>query len=114
PDRRVYLDNAATSFPKPPAVLEAMTRYFTELGSSPGRGGDAASVEAGRRMTDCRRAIARLLGGRNPAPPEQIIFALNCSDALNLALKGLIDPRLSAGRQHAICTDLDHNSILRP
>lgn len=113
--RRLYVDNAATTFPKPPAVLEAMQHYFAELGASPGRGGYAESIEAGRLMTECRRAIVRMLGAK--APPEHVIFTLNCSDALNLAIKGLLDhlPELSGGRKpHAICTDLDHNSILRP
>lgn len=107
--RRIYLDNAATSFPKPPAVAQAMARYFSDLGASPGRGGYVESVEAGRLMTECRRAIAKLFNAENP---NHVVFTLNCSDALNLAIKGLIDPRKSD--QHAICTALDHNSILRP
>jgi cysteine desulfurase family protein len=105
----LYLDNAATSFPKPREVADAMSRYFADLGASPGRGGYAESVEAGRLMSECRAVISRLL---NAANPNHIIFTLNCSDALNLAIKGLIDPRRTD--QHAVCTSLDHNSILRP
>lgn len=104
--RRLYLDNAATSFPKPPGVVEAMNHYFTDLGASPGRGGYAESVESGRLMTECRKAICQLFGGNSP---EHVVFSLNCSDSLNLAIKGLA---VQGG--HAICTDLDHNSILRP
>lgn len=110
--QRRYFDNAATTFPKPPSVLAAMTHYFTSLGSSPGRGGYAESIQAGQLLTDCRRAISKLFNGEGG--PEQVIFTLNCSDALNLAIKGLVDPTLPAATQHAICTDLDHNSILRP
>lgn len=121
--RRLYLDNAATTFPKPPAVLDAMNGYFRDLGASPGRGGYAESLEAGRLMTECRKAICRLFNG---VSPDHVIFTLNCTDALNLAIKGVLDPlkpvsafkAVSGGGGgaggHAICTDLDHNSILRP
>lgn len=106
--RRLYLDNAATSFPKPRSVIDAMTRYATELGASAGRGGYHEAVETGRLIHDCRARLSRLLN--NPRP-EQIVFTLNCTDALNLAIKGLIDP---SKKSHAICTHIDHNSILRP
>jgi cysteine desulfurase / selenocysteine lyase len=105
---RLYMDNAATSFPKPPAVLEAITRYATELGASAGRGAYAEAVETGRLIAECRRRINRLIHGERP---EHVIFCLNCTDALNLAIKGLID---SSGPNHAICARMDHNSILRP
>jgi cysteine desulfurase family protein len=108
--RRLYMDNAATSFPKPRAVLEAMARYATELGASAGRGGYAEAVETARLITECRRRISRLFNGERA---EHVVFTLNCSDALNLAIKGLIDPA-NGGQQHAICTHIDHNSILRP
>lgn len=106
--RRVYMDNAATSFPKPRGVLEAMTRYATELGASAGRGAYAEAVETGRLMNQCRQRINRLIHGERA---EHVIFTLNCSDALNLAIKGLIEP---GQENHAICTQIDHNSILRP
>lgn len=106
--RRLYLDNAATSFPKPPAVMEAMNRYASELGASPGRGVYFEAVESGRLLAECRQNINRLIGGESP---EHVIFTLNCSDALNLAIKGLVDPRQGG---HAVCTAIDHNSVLRP
>jgi cysteine desulfurase family protein len=106
--RRLYLDNAATSFPKPKSVLEAMTRYAQELGASAGRGGYAEAVETGRLIGDCRRRANKLINGEKS---EHVIFTLNCTDGLNLAIKGLIDP---AKKNHAICTHIDHNSILRP
>jgi cysteine desulfurase / selenocysteine lyase len=108
--RRLYMDNAATSRPKPSAVTEAMVRYATELGASAGRGAYAEAVETGELMNDCRRRLNRLFHGEKP---EHFVFTLNCSDALNLAIKGLVDPE-ERGRAHAICTHIDHNSILRP
>lgn len=106
--RRLYMDNAATSFPKPKAVLDAMVRYATDLGASAGRGAYHEAVETGAAIAECRRRLNRLFHGERP---EHFIFTLNCSDALNLAIKGLIDP---SRRNHAICTHIDHNSILRP
>lgn len=106
--RRLYMDNAATSFPKPASVLAAMNRYATDLGASPGRGAYAEAVESAAILTDCRRRLNQLFRGERP---EHFIFTLNCSDALNLAIKGLIDPN---GSGHAICSHIDHNSILRP
>lgn len=103
------MDNAATSFPKPPAVLEAMNRYARELGASPGRGAYAEAREAGRLMNQCRERLCRLFNGEDPS---HVIFTLNTTDALNLAIKGLIRP--GDRDVHLITTALDHNSILRP
>lgn len=106
--RPLYMDNAATSFPKPRTVLAVMSRYATELGASAGRGAYAAAVETGASIARTRQRLNRLFNGRNP---DHFVFGLNCSEALNQAIKGLIDP----GRPcHAICTRIDHNSILRP
>ncbi len=102
------MDNAATSFPKPPGVLAAMTRYATELGASAGRGGYAEAMETGGLITQCRQRLNRLFNGQGE---RQFIFTLNCTDALNQAIWGLLRPD---GKQHAICTHIDHNSILRP
>ncbi len=104
--RRIYMDNAATSSPKPPGVLEAMVRYATELGGSPGRGAYRESLEAGRLLRQCRARICKLIHGENE---NHVVFTLNCSDALNMAIKGALRPG-----DHAITTQLDHNSILRP
>jgi cysteine desulfurase/selenocysteine lyase len=102
------MDNAATSFPKPLAVTDAMVRYAKELGASAGRGAYAEAMETGALIADCRRRLNRLFHGENH---DHFVFTLNCSDALNLAIKGLIP---LAGKSHAICTHIDHNSILRP
>src|SRR2546421_6045232 len=108
--RRLYLDNAATSFPKPRAVIDAMVRYATELGASAGRGAYREAIETANILAECRRRLNQLFHGEKP---EHFIFTLNCTDALNLAIKGLIDPA-AGGKNHAICTQIDHNSILRP
>lgn len=104
--RRLYLDNAATSFPKPPAVHQAMMHYATELGASPGRGSYAEAREAGRLMTQCRQRICQLINGKDP---NHLVFTLNTTDALNLAIRSIVRPG-----DHVITTWMDHNSILRP
>jgi cysteine desulfurase family protein len=113
--RRLYLDNAATSFPKPKAVLDAMTRYATTLGASAGRGAYAEALETAHLLTVCRQRLNTLFNGQDP---NHFIFTLNCSDALNLAIKGLFPHSglrtQHSGLPHAICTHIDHNSILRP
>lgn len=106
--RRLYMDNAATSLPKPREVFAAMTRYVAELGASAGRGAYREAVETGSMIFECRRRLCRLFNGEKP---EHVVFTLNCSDALNLALHGLVDPDRGG---HAICTHIDHNSVLRP
>src|SRR5438105_1442239 len=85
--RRLYLDNAATSFPKPDTVLSAMTHYATELGASAGRGAYTEAIEAGKLIALCRSRLNTLFHGEDP---NHFIFALNCSDALNLAIHGLV------------------------
>jgi cysteine desulfurase/selenocysteine lyase len=103
--RRIYMDNSATSSPKPPGVLRAINDYATRLGASPGRGMYAEAREAARLMNQCRQRINTLINGSNPS---HVIFTLNTSDALNLAIRGVLRPG-----DHAITTALDHNSVLR-
>lgn len=102
------MDNAATSFPKPREVLDAMNAYMRDLGASAGRGAYNEALETGSLITQCRRRLNKLFNGE---ALEHFIFTLNCTDALNLAIKGLIDP---GQKGHAICAQIDHNSILRP
>ena len=83
-----------------------MSRYATELGASPGRGAYAEAREGGRILTECRELLCRLFGAENP---NHVIFTLNASDALNLAIHGLVRPG-----DHVITTWLEHNSVLRP
>ncbi|MFI4916626.1 MAG: aminotransferase class V-fold PLP-dependent enzyme [Phycisphaerales bacterium JB060] len=111
---RLYLDNAATSFPKAPGVYEAMARYGTEIGASPGRGGYHEARQGAGVLGECRRLIARLV---NTPDPDRVIFTLNTSDALNMAIKGLVFHRLRTdpdARIHVVTTAMDHNSVLRP
>ncbi|MEM6552830.1 MAG: aminotransferase class V-fold PLP-dependent enzyme [Planctomycetota bacterium] len=123
--RRLYLDHAATSFPKPPAVHQAMARYAEDLGASPGRGAYDEAQQAGRLMHVCRERLTQLINGEDPT---HIVFTLNCSDALNTAIKGIAlhpthrSPQISSvgprdrntALPHLITTALDHNSVLRP
>lgn len=109
PPRRLYLDNAATSFPKPATVGEAMARYATELGASAGRGAYREAIETGEIIATCRRRLNRLFNGESS---EHFVFTLNCTDALNLAIHGLVSA--DDTNAHAICTHIDHNSVLRP
>jgi len=106
--RRRYMDNAATSFPKPRGVTEAMVRYATEVGASAGRGAYREAIESGAIIAECRRMLCLLFHGEKP---EHFVFTLNCSDALNMAIRGMADRRK---KTHVICTEIDHNSILRP
>lgn len=109
---RRYLDNAATSFPKPPQVLQAMTRYATELGASPGRGAYDEAKQAGQLFVQCRQRINRLIHGENP---DHVIFTLNASDALNTAIRGVVHGSDRAKHKpHVITTWMEHNSVLRP
>ena len=101
----IYLDSAATSYPKPSAVLSAMTTCMKQSGGNPGRSSHRLAIEAAREIYQCRVAAARLFG----AEPERVIFTLNATHALNLAIKGI----LRKG-DHALCSDMEHNSVYRP
>jgi cysteine desulfurase family protein len=107
--RLLYVDNAATSFPKPAAVAEAMARFASDVGASAGRAAHARATAAGDLLASCRRRINRLINGEDP---QHVIFTQNGTDALNLAIHGLFD-HLSH-RAHVICTQAEHNSVLRP
>lgn len=109
---RVYLDNAATTFPKPPEVADAVARFLRESGGSAGRGAYREAREAGAIVAACREELAGLV--RAPSA-DHVIFSLNCSDALNLAIRGMVEPALMRGKPaHIITTEMDHNSVLRP
>lgn len=102
----IYLDNAATSFPKPEAVYVALDRFARTSLANPGRAGHAMALAAEHALDDARHRLNRFLNGRDP---NRFIFALNGTDALNIAIKGTLD----AG-DHVITTDLEHNSVSRP
>jgi len=102
----IYLDNAATSYPKPKEVGQAMLYFLEKVGASPGRSGHRLSIEAGRMLYQTRESLAELF---NVDDPLRIIFTLNVTEALNLALKGLLRP----GDQ-VITSSMEHNSVMRP
>jgi cysteine desulfurase family protein len=110
--RRIYFDNAATSFPKPPSVHEAMIHYATSIGASPGRGGYAETREAERLVRRARERVNQLINGESA---QHVVWALNASDALNMAIKGVVRQRLKThGAAHIVTTEMEHNSVLRP
>src|SRR5687768_14138641 len=102
----MYFDNAATSFPKPEPVYRAVDRFLRESAANPGRSGHRLSVEADREVARARHALARLL---NVPQPERLVWTANCTEALNLALKGLLRPG-----DRVVTTGLEHNSMARP
>ncbi|MDB5338221.1 MAG: csd 1, partial [Planctomycetaceae bacterium] len=106
PSTSIYLDNAATSFPKPACVYDAMDRYHRESGVAVGRGAYRQAVEVQGEVDRCRQRVAQLF---NAESPQRIIFTFNCTDSLNLAIHGVL-------RQgdHVITSVLEHNSVLRP
>ncbi|MBI3865284.1 MAG: aminotransferase class V-fold PLP-dependent enzyme [Planctomycetia bacterium] len=104
--RRIYLDNAATSFPKPDAVYDAIDRYNRQVGASE-RGNYASGTQATAAVRGCRSRLARLFGIESQA--DRLIFTHNGTDSLNIALHGL----LAAG-DHVVTSALEHNSVVRP
>lgn len=101
----IYLDNAATSHPKPESVTRAVHEALTEYNANPGRSGHAAALKGARAVLHTRERLAALLGAEDAM---SVVHCFNCTDALNLAIKGT----LRAG-DHVITTALEHNSVLR-
>ena len=101
----IYFDNAATTLRKPDCVIEAVTEAMGSMGNS-GRGVHDGALSAARIIYDTRAALARLFGAEGP---ERIAFTANSTQALNMAIKGLLSPG-----DHGITTALEHNSVLRP
>ncbi len=107
----VYLDHAATSYPKPTPVVAAMNRCLKRGGGNPGRGSHRLALEAAREIYACREVAAKVFG----AEPERVIFTLNTTHALNLAIKGLTGRgRRDGGGFHVLCSDMEHNAVFRP
>src|SRR5437899_10363573 len=102
----IYLDNAATSFPKPEEVYRALDRFARRDLANPGRAGHKMALAAERALDDGRHELNQLFHGEGP---ERFVFTLNCTDALNMAFKGVL-----AEGNHVITTDLEHNSVSRP
>lgn len=104
--RLLYLDNAATSFPKAPGVVEAVAAYLQSVGASAGRGAHRLARQADALLWETRSLLAGLLG---VSDPKRVVFALNVTQALNMALFGL----LGKG-DHVVTTSMEHNSVMRP
>lgn len=101
-----YLDNASTTFPKPPEVLQAMVDFATSVGVSPGRSSFDLTLVAESIVDGCRKAICELFHGHRP---DRVVFGHNATDALNLVIFGLL-----RHGGHVVSTRLEHNSVLRP
>lgn len=109
-----YFDNAATSWPKPPQVAEAMSRFLNESACSPGRALHCMAGQATQLVNDTRAAVARVLGAPDPA---RVILTSGATDALNIAIKGIVHARIVADRSrrpHVVYTALEHNAVSRP
>lgn len=104
--KRVYLDNASTSFPKPPAVIRAISDYLKNIGASPGRGSHQPAIEASRFVYRTRQNLSRLF---NLSDSSRLVFTANATESLNLALKGI----LKKG-DRVITTSLEHQAVTRP
>ncbi len=104
----IYLDNAATAWPKPEKVYSFMIDFYKKLGVNPGRSGYDKAIEAGNIIEDLRKRLTKFFGGDEDAP-ERLCFGYNATDALNLIIQGL----LSAG-DHIVTTNVEHNSVIRP
>jgi len=102
----IYLDNAATSFPKPPQVVEAIVHFLTEIGANAGRSGHRLSIEAGRIVYETREALAELF---NISDPLRIVFGHNVTEMINLVLTGFLRPG-----DHVVTSSMEHNSVMRP
>jgi cysteine desulfurase family protein len=102
----IYLDNAATTWPKPEAVYRALDEFARQAAANPGRSGHRMAVAAEAKVADARARVARLL---NAESPDRIVLTMNATDALNIAIKGLVRPG-----DHVVTSVLEHNSINRP
>ncbi len=102
----IYLDNAATSFPKPPCVLHEVNRCIRTYGGNPGRGSHPMALAAANKIYECREQISSLFG---VSSPERVFFTLNATYALNVMVKGLLRPG-----DHVLISDMEHNALWRP
>ncbi len=105
-DKIIFLDNAATSFPKPESVYVFMDQFYRRSGVNPGRSGYDLCLEAGELLDGARKYLARFFNGSDP---NRLCFTYNATDALNLIIFGILQKG-----DHAITTTLEHNSVLRP
>ncbi len=101
----IYFDNAATTYPKPHSVISAMTGALIEYGANPGRAGHKLSMKTAEAVYNAREKCADFFG----AEVQNTIFTLNCTHAVNIAVKGILK-----NGDHIVCSDIEHNAVLRP
>lgn len=107
----IYFDNAATTYPKPDSVRRAVMEAMVKCGGNPGRSGHKMSMASASAVYSVREKAAALFG----ASPENVIFTANCTQSVNMAVKGLAETALREGKPfHVIISSLEHNSVLRP
>ncbi|MFH1834214.1 MAG: aminotransferase class V-fold PLP-dependent enzyme [bacterium] len=104
----IYLDNAATSCPKPPEVVAAVAQALSDVCANPSRGAYELSLQASRNLLRTRRAVARLIG---IGDESRVIFTLNATHALNIAIKGLV---ADGAKTHVVTSSIEHNAVARP
>ncbi|CAM2948984.1 aminotransferase class V-fold PLP-dependent enzyme [Helicobacter burdigaliensis] len=104
--RLIYLDNAATSFPKAPGVKEAISNFLENIGASPSRSAHPLSIASGRILHSSRSLLAKMLGLKDL---KRILFTLNATSAINMALKGILKEK-----DIVVTTQMEHNAIKRP
>ena len=104
--KMIYLDNAATSWPKPPEVLIAITEVMEQAGGNPGRSGHRFSVAAARVVYECREKVTEFF---NISDPKRVIFTANATQAINLVLRGILKPG-----DHVVTSSMEHNAVMRP
>ena len=102
----IYLDNAATTYPKPPAVRETVSKAFAQFGANPGRAGHDFSLKTAEMVWSCRETVAHFLG---VSQAERVVFTVNCTAALNIVIH-----TLAQKGGHVIISDLEHNAVVRP
>jgi cysteine desulfurase family protein len=102
----IYLDNAASTWPKPPNVIRAVNHVLKEVGANPGRSGHNLSIAAARVILEAREAVASLFGVDDPL---RIVFTKNATESLNIVISGLLKPG-----DHVVTTSMEHNSVMRP
>lgn len=102
----IYLDNAATSSPKPRAVIKAVERALVEFAANPGRSGHDLSQKAALEIFECRKKVCNFFNGPSE---DRVIFTPNCTHSINYAIKGLISPG-----DHVITSSMEHNAVIRP
>ena len=102
----IYLDNSATTYPKPQGVRQAVQRAFTDFGANPGRSGYGMCLRTTQAVYQVRQQAAEFFGAPGP---ECVLFQPSCTQALNVVLKGFLKPG-----DHVVITDLEHNAVTRP